>query len=115
MILAYYYIDIIKAVKNILMIMSISSRHRGRGQRVGQRPAEVPEEPHHLQSGAAGRAGEGVRQVALPMCEHPRKSGSACGDSSAGSGRLSLPALSPDSGSRDSRSPDADANRMIGE
>jgi len=42
-------------------------------------------------------------------------SGSACGDSSAGSGRLSLPALSPDSGSRDSRSPDADANRMIGE
>ncbi|XP_016966812.1 paired box protein Pax-6 isoform X2 [Drosophila biarmipes] len=40
-------------------------------------------------------------------------SGSACGDSSAGSGRLSLPALSPDSGSRDSRSPDADANRMI--
>ncbi|EDV51558.1 paired box protein Pax-6 isoform X1 [Drosophila erecta] len=35
------------------------------------------------------------------------------GDSSAGSGRLSLPALSPDSGSRDSRSPDADANRMI--
>ncbi|XP_017043412.1 putative uncharacterized protein DDB_G0288537 isoform X2 [Drosophila ficusphila] len=40
-------------------------------------------------------------------------SGSACGESSAGSGRLSLPALSPDSGSRDSRSPDADANRMI--
>ncbi|XP_020816778.1 paired box protein Pax-6 isoform X1 [Drosophila serrata] len=42
-------------------------------------------------------------------------SGSACGDSSAGSGRLSLPALSPESqaGSRDSHSPDADANRMI--
>ncbi|KAH8240238.1 hypothetical protein KR032_012362 [Drosophila birchii] len=42
-------------------------------------------------------------------------SGSACGDSSAGSGRLSLPALSPVSqaGSRDSHSPDADANRMI--
>ncbi|XP_017070622.1 paired box protein Pax-6 isoform X1 [Drosophila eugracilis] len=39
--------------------------------------------------------------------------GSGCGDSSAGSGRLSLPALSPDSGSRDSRSPDADANRVI--
>ncbi|KAH8345843.1 hypothetical protein KR067_007513 [Drosophila pandora] len=40
-------------------------------------------------------------------------SGSACGDSSAGSGRFSLPALSPDSGSRDSRSPDGEANRMI--
>ncbi|KAH8300743.1 hypothetical protein KR059_001332 [Drosophila kikkawai] len=42
-------------------------------------------------------------------------SGSACGDSSAGSGRLSLPALSPESqaGSRDSHSPDADANRVI--
>ncbi|XP_030385575.1 paired box protein Pax-7 [Scaptodrosophila lebanonensis] len=39
-------------------------------------------------------------------------SGSICGDSSAGSGgRLSLPALSPDSESRDSHSPDA--NRMI--
>ncbi|XP_033159896.1 paired box protein Pax-7 isoform X1 [Drosophila mauritiana] len=44
---------------------------------------------------------------------HNTNSGSGCGDSSAGSGRLSLPALSPDSGSRDSRSPDADANRMI--
>lgn len=42
-------------------------------------------------------------------------SGSGCGDSSAGSGRFSLPALSPDSGSRDSRSPDGEANRMIGE
>ncbi|XP_068142059.1 paired box protein Pax-2-A isoform X2 [Drosophila tropicalis] len=40
-------------------------------------------------------------------------SNSFCGGSSAGSGRLSLPALSPDSGSRDSRSPDADANRLI--
>ncbi|EDW69480.1 protein gooseberry isoform X1 [Drosophila virilis] len=38
---------------------------------------------------------------------------SAGGGSSAGSGRLSLPALSPESGSRDSRSPDVDANRMI--
>ncbi|XP_030570280.1 paired box protein Pax-2 isoform X2 [Drosophila novamexicana] len=38
---------------------------------------------------------------------------SAGGGSSAGSGRLSLPALSPGSGSRDSRSPDVDANRMI--
>ncbi|EDX10231.1 paired box protein Pax-6 isoform X1 [Drosophila simulans] len=44
---------------------------------------------------------------------HNTNSGSGCGNSSAGSGRLSLPALSPDSGSRDSRSPDADANRMI--
>ncbi|KAL7732466.1 hypothetical protein ACLKA6_004425 [Drosophila palustris] len=38
---------------------------------------------------------------------------SICGGSSAGSGRLSLPALSPGSGSRDSQSPDVDANRMI--
>lgn len=34
---------------------------------------------------------------------------------SLSSGRLSLPAMSPESGSRDSRSPDVDANRMIGE
>ncbi|XP_034483475.1 paired box protein Pax-7 isoform X1 [Drosophila innubila] len=40
-------------------------------------------------------------------------SSSVCGGSSAGSGRLSLPALSPGSGSRDSQSPDVDANRMI--
>ncbi|XP_034137157.1 paired box protein Pax-6 isoform X1 [Drosophila guanche] len=46
-------------------------------------------------------------------------SGSACGESSAGSGRLSLPAMSPDSGSRESRrssrSPelDVEANRVI--
>ncbi|XP_017139128.1 paired box protein Pax-1 isoform X2 [Drosophila miranda] len=48
--------------------------------------------------------------------------GSACGESSAGSGRLSLPALSPESGSRESRSSrspeadadvDTDANRVI--
>ncbi|XP_032595360.1 ras guanine nucleotide exchange factor P isoform X2 [Drosophila grimshawi] len=39
---------------------------------------------------------------------------SACGGSSAGSGRFSLPALSPESGSRDScHSPDVDANQMI--
>jgi len=38
-------------------------------------------------------------------------SSSVCGGSS---GRLSLPALSPGSGSRDSQSPDVDANRMIG-
>jgi len=94
MILAYYYIDIIKAVENILMIMSISSRHRGRGQRVGQRPAEVPEEPHHLQSGAAGRAGEGVRQVALPMCEHPRKTGRSNGlERSQGAGECTTTPL----------------------
>lgn len=34
---------------------------------------------------------------------------------SLSSGRLSLPALSPESGSRESRSPDVDANRLIGE
>ncbi|XP_017842415.2 paired box protein Pax-2-B isoform X3 [Drosophila busckii] len=35
------------------------------------------------------------------------------GESSVGCGRLSLPAMSPESGSRDSRSPDVDANRLI--
>ncbi|XP_030238272.1 uncharacterized protein LOC115561902 isoform X2 [Drosophila navojoa] len=81
-------------------------------------PATLP--GHHPLWGAVPLAASG----ALPGSNSYNSDGSsnpntnnnsisAGGGSSAGSGRLSLPALSPESGSRDSRSPDVDANRLI--
>lgn len=82
-------------------------------------PATLP--GHHPLWGAVPLAASG----ALPNSSSYNSDGSsnpntnnnsisAGGGSSVGSGRLSLPALSPESGSRDSRSPDVDANRVIG-
>lgn len=75
-------------------------------------PSSLPGAHHALWSAVPMPGGSGFGTDGNSMLHNNSNNNNS---GSLSSGRLSLPAMSPESGSRDSRSPDVDANRMIGE